>query len=94
MTRLPDSCDVVIVGAGLAGLSSARYLVHAGIDVHVVEASADVGGRVQSDLVDGFVLDRGFQVILTAYPELDRQFDTKSLNLRAFDPGAMVWLDS
>ncbi len=94
MSQLPEKCDVVVVGAGLAGLSAARYLVHAGIDVHVVEASDGVGGRVRSDLVDGFVLDRGFQVILTAYPELKRQFDVKALDLRSFDPGALVWKDS
>lgn len=94
MNHLPDTCDVVVVGAGLAGLSAARYLVHAGIDVHVLEASDGVGGRVRSDVVDGFVLDRGFQVILTAYPELKRQFDVKALDLRSFDPGALVWLES
>lgn len=93
-TQIPDTCDVVVVGAGLAGLSAARYLVHAGMDVHVLEASDGVGGRVRSDIVDGFTLDRGFQVILTAYPELKRQFDVTSLELRSFDPGALVWLDS
>jgi phytoene dehydrogenase-like protein len=64
------------------------------MDVHVLEASDGVGGRVRSDIVDGFTLDRGFQVILTAYPELKRQFDVTSLELRSFDPGALVWLDS
>lgn len=94
MSNLPDTCDVVVVGAGLAGLSATRYLVHAGIDVHVLEASDGVGGRVRSDEVDGFILDRGFQVILTAYPELKRQFDVKALELRSFDPGALVWMGS
>lgn len=94
MNSIPDSCDVVIVGAGLAGLSAGRYLVRAGIDVHIVEASDGVGGRVRSDVVDGFILDRGFQVLLTAYPELKRQFDIASLDLKSFDPGALVWLDS
>lgn len=91
---LPESCDVAIVGAGLAGLSAARYLVHAGMDVQILEASDGVGGRVRSDTVDGFILDRGFQVILTAYPELKRQFDVKALELKSFDPGALVWMDS
>lgn len=49
---------------------------------------------MRSDVVDGFTLDRGFQVILTAYPELKRQFDVKALDLKAFDPGALVWLES
>ena len=90
---LPSRCDVVIVGAGLAGLAAARTLHDAGIDVHVIEASDAVGGRVRTDEVDGFLLDRGFQVILTAYPELERQFDVDALDLCSFDPGALVWID-
>ncbi|HBU02146.1 MAG TPA: hypothetical protein DEB20_06335, partial [Acidimicrobiaceae bacterium] len=52
--------DVIIVGAGLAGLACARTLTAAGIGVQVIEASDGVGGRVRSDHVDGFILDRGF----------------------------------
>lgn len=89
---LPAQCDVVVVGAGLAGLAAARSLTDAGLDVHVLESSDGVGGRVRTDEVDGFRLDRGFQVILTAYPELARQFDVAALDLRAFDPGALVWM--
>jgi len=83
--------DVVIVGAGLAGLAAARVLHRAGRRVVVCEASDGVGGRVRTDLVDGYRLDRGFQVLLTAYPELERQFDIGALDLRAFDPGARIW---
>ena len=90
---LPTSCDVVIVGAGLAGLSASRYLIAAGFDVHILEASDGVGGRVRTDHVDGFTLDRGFQILLTAYPELDKQFDVAALNLQPFDPGALVWMN-
>ena len=91
-TTLPATCDVVVVGAGLAGLSATRVLQENGFDVHLLEASDDIGGRVRTDYLDGFTLDRGFQVILTAYPELQRQFDVPSLDLRAFEPGALVWL--
>jgi len=58
----------------------------------VLESTERVGGRVGSDLVDGYRLDRGFQVVLTAYPELRRQLDVPALDLRRFDPGALVWL--
>ena len=88
---LPDSVDVAIVGAGLAGLAAARVVHEAGLTVAVLESSDGVGGRVRTDEVDGFLLDRGFQVLLTAYPELHRQFDVAALDLRAFDPGALVW---
>ena len=62
--------DVVVVGAGLAGLSCARTLHRGGRSVAVLEAGDGVGGRVRTDVVDGFRLDRGFQILLTAYPEV------------------------
>ena len=83
--------DVVVVGAGLAGLACALRLAEAGVRVRVLEASDGVGGRVRSDLVDGFRLDRGFQVLLTAYPETRRVLDHGALDLRRFLPGALVW---
>lgn len=88
---IPDRSEVVIVGAGLAGLSAARRLHDAGRDVVVIEAGDGVGGRVRTDIVDGCRLDRGFQVLLTAYPEFGRQFDAAALDVRCFAPGAMVW---
>ncbi len=89
----PDYVDTVIVGAGLAGLSCAAHLHRAGRSVHVIEASDGVGGRVRSDSVDGFILDRGFQVTLTEYPEMHRQLDVNMLDLCLFDPGAAVWIN-
>ena len=88
---LPDSADVVIIGAGLAGLVAARVLEQHGMSPLLLEASDGVGGRVRSDIVDGFVLDRGFQVLLTAYPEIHRHLDIPALDLRPFEPGALVW---
>ena len=76
----PDRVDVVVVGAGLAGLAAARVVQQSGRSVAVLEASDGVGGRVRTDLVDGFRLDRGFQVLLTAYPEVDRQLDVPALS--------------
>ena len=67
--QLPTSADVVIVGAGLAGLTAARVLEQHGIAPLMLEASDDVGGRVRSDDVDGFILDRGFQVLLDWHAE-------------------------
>jgi phytoene dehydrogenase-like protein len=89
-----DPLDVVIVGAGLAGLTAARALHRAGRSVVVLEASDGVGGRVRSDVVDGFTLDRGFQIALTAYPSLRTELDLDALDLRRFDPGAVVWTGS
>jgi phytoene dehydrogenase-like protein len=62
-----------------------------GLSVIILESSDDVGGRVRTDMVDGFQLDRGFQVMLTAYPEFKTQVDMRALDLRPFDPGALVW---
>jgi phytoene dehydrogenase-like protein len=85
--------DVVVVGAGLAGLAAAVHLHRAGRRVLVLEASDGVGGRVRSDRVDGFVLDRGFQVLLGGYPEPRAVLDLAALDLQTFDPGALVRFD-
>ena len=66
---MKKNAEVIIIGAGLAGLTAAKLLKAAGKSVLVLEASDGVGGRVRTDEVDGYLLDRGFQVFLTAYPE-------------------------
>ena len=84
---------MVVVGAGIAGLSAAARMVAAGRQVLVLEASDAVGGRVRTDLVDGFRLDRGFQVLNTAYPALAGAVDTGRLDLQCFVKGAVVHRD-
>jgi len=82
--------DVVVIGAGLAGLACARAVSRGGRSVVVVEAADRVGGRVATDEVDGFRFDRGFQVYNDAYPEGRRQLDLPALALGRFEPGAVV----
>ena len=73
------SWPVVVIGAGPAGLAAAKYLGEAGIPVRLLEAEGQVGGRMRSDLVDGFVLDRGFQVFIEAYPEQRKLYETPQI---------------
>jgi phytoene dehydrogenase-like protein len=88
---MSTSADVLIIGAGLAGLCCAKRLLEAGITFQIVEASDGIGGRVRTDEVGGFLLDRGFQVLLTAYPEARKILDYSRLDLRSFSPGALSW---
>ncbi len=79
-----------MVGAGVAGLCCARELMRAGASVLLLEASDAIGGRLRTDEVDGFLLDRGFQVLLTAYPEAKRSLDYRRLRLGVFEPGSLI----
>lgn len=84
---------VTIIGAGISGLTAAVYLHQQGINVQILEASDRVGGRIKTDKIDGFLLDRGFQVLLTEYPECKKLLDYEKLKLKYFLPGAMVFHD-
>jgi protoporphyrinogen oxidase len=86
--------DTLIIGAGLSGLTAARVLKLAGRKVKIIEASDGPGGRVRTDEVNGFLLDRGFQVFLTAYPEAKHFLDYKALDLKPFSPGSIILTNS
>ncbi|KOG36146.1 MULTISPECIES: NAD(P)/FAD-dependent oxidoreductase [Streptomyces] len=85
--------DVVVVGAGAAGLACAGDLCAAGVRVLLLEAGDVVGGRMRTDRVAGFTADRGFQVFNTSYPQVKRRLDLKALRLRPFTPGVLVHTD-
>jgi predicted NAD/FAD-dependent oxidoreductase len=87
---MTESHDVVIIGAGLAGLAAARQLSIHGVDVVVIDSADAVGGRVRSDVVDDFILDRGFQLYNPSYPEAARVLDHQALHLQALVPGVVV----
>lgn len=89
-TACAPTLRVGVVGAGVAGLTCARELQRAGADVEVFEAGGSVGGRVQTDDFEGYQLDRGFQILITSYPEVRRQLDLPALGLRNFAPGAVL----
>jgi phytoene dehydrogenase-like protein len=82
--------QVIVVGGGLAGLVAARHLADGGADVELLERRASVGGRVRSRQVEGYTLDRGFQVLFTGYPAAQRELRYQELDLRYFTPGATL----
>src|SRR6266540_3091865 len=84
---------IYVVGAGLAGLSCARHLADHGVNATVLEAADGVGGRVRTDVVDGFLLDRGFQTLLTAAPEARGLLDYRALELHPFEPATLIRID-
>ncbi|TXE13586.1 protoporphyrinogen/coproporphyrinogen oxidase [Algoriphagus aquimarinus] len=82
---------IYIIGAGVAGLVAAIELEKAGYSPVILEGSQGIGGRMKTDEVDGFLLDHGFQVLLTAYPEARKYLDFAALNLKYFEPGAIIF---
>lgn len=83
---------IVIIGAGIAGLQAASHLHRQNVPFVLLEQADRAGGRVQTEQVDGFILDHGFQVLQTNYPAVQRSFDLSALNLQAFDSGSKLWL--
>ena len=85
--------DAIVVGGGISGLVCANKLEAAGVNVSLFEAADAVGGRIRTDVVDGFRLDRGFQVFLTGYPEAKAMLDYEALDLKSFEPGALIQIN-
>ncbi|NVK48531.1 MAG: FAD-dependent oxidoreductase, partial [Cyclobacteriaceae bacterium] len=82
---------IYIIGAGLSGLIAALELEKSGFHPIILEATDRIGGRMKTDEVDGFLLDHGFQVLNTAYPEAKKYLDFQALHLKKFDPGAVIF---
>ena len=82
-----------IIGAGISGLVAAQTLENAGFSPTLIESTESVGGRVKTDLVDGYQLDHGFQVLLTSYPAAQKFLDYEALELQNFLPGAAIFTD-
>lgn len=93
MSGIPSKTDVVVIGAGIAGLAAARRLAIAGREVCVIDASDDVGGRIRTDQVDGLLLDRGFQLYNPSYAEGISVLDLTALDVKSFSPGVIVSID-
>lgn len=89
---MTERIEIAIIGGGLAGLAAATHLHRSGKSVKVFEGRDYVGGRVSTLFKDGFTLDRGFQVLLTAYPECKKILDYKKLDLKKFEKGALIYL--
>ncbi len=85
--------QIIIVGAGVSGLVAALQLEKEGYSPVIFESDYKVGGRVQSDVFDGYVLDKGFQVLLSAYPLAQKYLDYNSLTLKRFDAGSYIFKD-
>ncbi|WP_339900880.1 NAD(P)/FAD-dependent oxidoreductase [uncultured Cyclobacterium sp.] len=88
---LASEKSVYIIGAGISGLVAAIELEKAGYFPVILEASDGIGGRVKTVEAYGYLLDQGFQVLLTSYPELSRYLDLDKLNLKKFKPGAIIF---
>ena len=91
MTFSTDIPKVTIIGAGVSGLVAALKLEELGYQPTILEADDQVGGRVQTDIVEGYQLDRGFQVLLEAYPKAQEYLDYEALNLQRLDDGSLLF---
>ncbi len=86
-----NNYKIHIIGAGISGLIAAKTLEEVGYHPTILEASDRVGGRVKTDIVNGYQLDQGFQVLLDAYPQAQKHLDFRKLELQRFLPGALIY---
>ncbi|WP_298426820.1 FAD-dependent oxidoreductase [uncultured Kordia sp.] len=86
-----EAYKIYIIGAGISGLIAAHVLESHGFQPHIIEATDRAGGRVKTDIVHGYQLDHGFQVLLTAYPAAQKYLDYNTLELQEFSPGATIF---
>lgn len=88
------SYDAIVIGAGAAGLVAARYLQDYHLQTLVLDSGDRAGGRLHTDEFQGYKLDHGFQVLLTAYPMVQKYLNLEALDLHSFDSGAFLFRDS
>lgn len=93
-TSTANTADVIVVGAGVAGLAAARELKNQGRTVIVLESEGHIGGRITTEEVDGFLVDRGFQILNPAYRHLNSSIDVDRLGIRAFPRAVRVRTDN
>ena len=85
--------DICIIGAGVAGLTAAKILYEHNIDMCILDANDTIGGRIQTDNINGYLCDRGFQVLLPAYPTAKKYLNYKQLQLKGYPKGAITITD-
>lgn len=90
---MKKTTKINIIGAGVSGLIAAKTLEEKGYSPTIIEATERVGGRVKTDFSNGVPLDHGFQVLLTAYPMVQKHLDLKALNLNYYKPGALLFFN-
>ena len=86
-----EDTKIYIIGGGVSGLIAAKVLEDSGFYPIIIEASERVGGRVKTDIIDGYQLDHGFQVLLTSYPAANKYLDFEMLDLQFLLPGATIF---
>lgn len=88
---MENTTRITILGAGISGLLAAKTLEEQGFTTTIIEATSEVGGRVKTDVENGVAFDHGFQVLLTAYPQVQKHLDLEALELQYFKPGALIF---